>query len=178
MSWFYVDVLSQINEKVYSVPDGGELKGSDDLLGELDDAQMLFTWNLKPLFEASGSDESALDDSGTNPPVPNNPSGGEGSAPQSPGTGSPADIPPYPSVESSQQPQNGMLLLTTSDSMEKVAQFYKSEFVSLGWLDLSQPNNATSDMIQLIFNKGTKMTFVMISTMDGKTSIAITQVGG
>ena len=71
-----------------------------------------------------------------------------------------------------------MFLLTTSDSMEKVAQFYKTEFVSLGWLDLSQPNNATSDVIQLIFNKGTKMTFVMISTMDGKTSIAITQVSG
>ena len=152
------------------------MQGTGDLLEDLTNASMVYTWNFKPLSEASGSDGSSLDDSGSS--GQNNGTGGDGSVPQSPGTDYPSDIPRYPNIETSRQPQAGMVVFTTSDAREKVAEFFKNAFTQLGWTDISPPIDPSADVIQLVFSKGTGMTMVMISDADGKTIVSINRVGG
>ena len=176
--WFYADVLSQIKEKVYTVSTSGDMIGSGDLLEDVSNAHMIYKWNFKSLAETSGSDTSSLDGSGSGSSGQNNASGGNGSAPQAPGSSYPADIPRYPNIEISNQPQPGMVVFTTSDAMEKVAEFFKDAYTKLGWTDNSQPIDPSAQSFQLVFLKGSAITMVVISDADGKTFVSITKVGG
>lgn len=178
LPWFYTDVLSMILEKVYKVPKGGILDGTDDMLQDLDNAHMTYTWHLEPF-----TDKGAPGDSSSNLPPDNNsdsgapPLPGGGDIPSSPYMGDLKDIPAYPNLDS-QQEQNGMLLLKTGDSLVDVANFYRETFVAQGWTDASSPLTSSENVIQLQFIKDRKITMVMISTDQGVTVILISQISG
>jgi hypothetical protein len=174
MSWFYVDVLSQINDQVYSLSDSGDMKGTGDLLEGVTNAQMLFKWNLLPLFESgSGGNSEPPPTLPAQNPSPGSSGGGSESTPNA----SLPEVPTYPNSETTQLVTTGQLFITTSDSVDKVSEFYKREFVNLGWTDGSDPRSTTATpYTMLVFIKDPMVATLMISNTDEKTMIMISVV--
>jgi hypothetical protein len=179
LPWFYVDVLSQILPKVYTFGEDGILEGSDDLLQSVDAADMQYQWHFESLYQTASSGASQPDINAPTSVPHDSSSSGSASSTQSPSSTSLGDVPEYPHAESSQiEPVSGMLILTTQDSKETVAEFYRDQFTALGWQDGSTPAGTTEDMITLMFAKDSKMVTIMISSSDGVTQIVINEFGG
>jgi hypothetical protein len=179
-NWFAADILSQLLKKSYLVPTGGTFEGSDNMLEEVSDAQMTYKWHFESLSE-SGSSGGAQSDSDPSQPPAGDPStspGSDSSVPQSPQTAGSSDVPKYPNAtDLPVQNASGMLLITTTDSQEKVAQFYRDQLTAQGWIDGSTAGNSSADLISLFFAKDTKLISIMISTKDGTTTIMIKEIG-
>jgi hypothetical protein len=184
--WFFTDALSTILDKVYKLSDNSIMDGMDNMVEGINNAQMKYTWHLEPFIDKGGPGDTSSDslfNSGSSSIT--NPSGQfstpvGGAYPTLQPTGIPTlpDIPIYPNIETSQQNQYGMIILTTADPMIQVAQFYQTEMVKLGWNDGSLPYDSTSETIQLNFMKEKSMLIIGISNLEGMTTIMITQVGG
>jgi hypothetical protein len=98
--------------------------------------------------------------------------------PQGPQAAGSSDVPKYPNATGLPvQSASGMLLITTTDSQEKVAQFYRDQLTAQGWIDGSTAGNSSADLISLFFAKDTKLISIMISTQDGTTTIMIKEIG-
>lgn len=172
LPWFYADVLSQINEKIFTVEKGGILQGSDDLLESAGNATMLYEWRFEPLFESSSS--GAADSSSGQDDQPSTPGDGSSGAPLEPKDAGIVDVPPYPNVESSQQ-NAGMFMFTTSDANEKVVEFYVTALTDQGWKLKTDPVETVNNLTQLVFSKDTKMTSILITESDGLLMVVIYQ---
>jgi len=181
-NWFAVDILSELDEKVFTVGDDGSLKGTGNILKGLNNATMEYTWNLVSLMESPGSNSSAFE-----PAVPGDSSGsgsgasaGSGSTEAAPTEAPPKaglpGVPDYPNTESSKL-QSGMLSILTSDSMEVAAKFYREKLASEGWTDITNPKLSTSEMLLLMFAKEPVIITIMIAPLDDKTQIVIRLTG-
>jgi hypothetical protein len=172
LPWFYTDVLSQINEEIFTVAKGGALRGSGDLLETVNNATMLYKWNFEPLFESSSSGTS---DTGTTPSdQPSTSGNGSSGAPAEPKDAGIVDVPPYPNVETSQQ-NAGMFMMTTSDARDNVVEFYVKALTDQNWKLLTDPVETINDLTQILFSKGSKMTSIMITESEGFLMVVIYQ---
>jgi len=178
-AWFYADVLGEFLEKEYTVPTGGVLEGRDDLTGGLSNAEMLYTWHFEPLFESGGSSSSESGSQGGDTSSDSSSSSGSGTSSGSDsGEASEPDpsisgVPDYPNIESVLPSTSGIVMMTTTDTTEEVAAFYKDQLTSEGWMEIPLPGESSGDVIQLVFSNGTNMLTIMITTVDDKTSIMI-----
>ena len=171
--WFAADILSETLEKVYTVATDGSIRGSDNLIQGADNSSMDFTWNLVPLQESPGTNSRAKENT-----VPPNPGGGSsggssGAGTENQGKGSLPGVPDYPNAEMSQLNNVGLLIVSTSDTPDQVAQWYTDQLTNEGWtLGHSSKGNG-NDPMMLIFTKETSMIQIVISNIDGMTSVMI-----
>ncbi len=176
--WFFTDVLAQLLEKKYIIPNGGKLEGSDDMLSEVDNARMVYKWNLETLAEPAGGGGSDSSSTGSEPPAgQGSPGGGGGGDSQEPATPSLPGVPDYPNVEFAQQPTMGTLMIMTTDSADQVATFYRDALIAQGWTDMGGKGAAAGPVMVLAFSKGSSMISITINSQgSGQTMFMISTV--
>ncbi len=153
------------------------MDGSDDMLGEIDHAKMVYQWHFEPLAEpAGGQASSSGSDGAESPSNPTNPGAGGSGSPQTPGNASMPGVPDYPNTQFSQQPASGTLVIMTTDSMDQVAEFYKTQLANQGWTEITSQSGATDKLIGLSFTKENEMLSIIINGQDGQTSIMINKL--
>lgn len=91
----------------------------------------------------------------------------------------PKDFPIYPGAKlagswtaSSEETEGVSLIWETSDSINKVTDYYKEKLTELGWE--SSFTSETEDSMTLMFEKDDTSGFVGITTEDSKTVISLT----
>ncbi|MEN6571040.1 MAG: hypothetical protein ABFD24_04275 [Anaerolineaceae bacterium] len=173
-NWFSPDILSEILEKVYTVASDGSIKGADNLLKDVQNAIMKFTWNLVALQESPGTNSTAFE--ATVPPNPGNGSSGSAGSSgstESSGKDSLPGVPDYPNAEISKIVTGGMLIVSTKDTPDQVVQWYTDELAKQGWSLENKSGGTGEDPVNMIFKKGNSILQIIINASEGTTSVMI-----
>ena len=175
LPWFGVDLLSVMNNLVFRWANDGSLQGSGDLLQDANNGSMKFRWDLSPQKETVKSAESSI---ATLAAQATQSAGGGGSksTPQPTAVPSLPGVPNYPNA-SDVALINGMLIASTSDTLQVVVDFYKSEMVNQGWTDVSTPPSGagSENSVMLMFMKGSAVATLQLAGDDEGTQIVISE---
>jgi len=172
--WFGVDWLSTMNKLVFVWAEDGSLKGTGDLLQNADNATLEFRWDLAPQKETAKADEKPE-------PVPATAAAGSGGGGGSKATSQPTKIPTLPNVPSYPNAANvtevsNSLIAYTTDSLSIVSDFYKSEMVKLGWMDVPAPQGGGGEnSVTLMFMLNGSIAIIQLNGDEEGTQIVISE---
>jgi hypothetical protein len=173
-AWFGVDLLSVMNHLVFKWAEDGSLQGTGDVLENADNATMEFRWDLAPQKEtarAGDKPESA----------PATAAAGSSSSGGSKATAQPTKMPSLPNVPNYTNADNvtlvnETLIASTSDTMQIVSDFYKSEMVKLGWADVSTPPVSSGEnSLTLMFMLNGSVAMIQLNGDEQGTQIVISE---
>jgi len=172
--WFGVDWLSTMNKLVFVWAEDGSLKGTGDLLQNADNATLEFRWDLAPQKETAKADEKPE-------PVPATAAAGSGGGGGSKATSQPTKIPTLPNVPSYPNAANvtevsNSLIAYTTDTLSIVSDFYKSEMVKLGWMDVPAPQGGGGEnSVTLMFMLNGSIAIIQLNGDEEGTQIVISE---
>jgi len=170
--WFGVDWLSAMNHLVFKWAKDGSLQGTGDFLQNTSNAFMEFRWDLAPQKETAKAGDKPESASAA---AAGGSSSGGSSATSPTKIPSLSNVPNYPNAANVTQVNNSLIAYTT-DTLPIVSDFYKSEMVKLGWMDVPAPTGGSSEnSILLMFMMNSSVAMIQLNGDEQGTQIVITE---